>query len=514
MHQNYYFLKQLSALLADRLQSTVISECFSQTREELVIRFETHTKPFFIRASLLAEFSALSFPEDFQRAKKNSVDLFPTLIGQRVQGIRQFRNERAFSIVLSNDLQLIFKMHGNRSNIVFVEQDKVVALFKQNIKGDFAITPAALDREIDWSFDAFRLEHHTPQKIYYTFGKHVWHHLQSQGYFEKSIDEQWALIQATLAQLERSEFFVVMQGKPLLTLLPPDAPAKKFTDSIRAANEFYYTFTQVYIFEKEKNDVISRLRNVLASSHNYVVKTSAKLEELQRDDNYKLWGDLVMANLHAIKTGDERVSFRSFYDENSTVAIKLKKELTPQKNAEVFYRKAKNQQIELDHLRQALSEKEQKLIEVNRLIAEVEGAKDLKSLRSLVAKMTLKNDEKDTQSLPYHEFDHKGFRILVGKNAESNDILTQQLSYKEDLWLHAKDVSGSHVIIKYQSGKKFPKDVIERAAELAAYNSKRKNDSLCPVIVTPKKFVRKRKGDPPGAVVVEREDVIMVVPRL
>jgi predicted ribosome quality control (RQC) complex YloA/Tae2 family protein len=70
------------------------------------------------------------------------------------------------------------------------------------------------------------------------------------------------------------------------------------------------------------------------------------------------------------------------------------------------------------------------------------------------------------------------------------------------------------VIIKHQSGKKFPKDVIERAAELAAYNSKRKTETLCPVIVTPRKFVRKRKGDPPGAVVIEREDVILVRPNL
>jgi predicted ribosome quality control (RQC) complex YloA/Tae2 family protein len=105
-----------------------------------------------------------------------------------------------------------------------------------------------------------------------------------------------------------------------------------------------------------------------------------------------------------------------------------------------------------------------------------------------------------------------GFRIWVGKNAAGNDELTLKYSFKEDLWLHVKDVAGSHVIIKYQAGKKFPKDVIERAAQLAAYNSKRKNETLCPVVVTPKKFVRKRKGDPPGAVIVEREEVIMVVP--
>ena len=116
--------------------------------------------------------------------------------------------------------------------------------------------------------------------------------------------------------------------------------------------------------------------------------------------------------------------------------------------------------------------------------------------------------------MPYFEFEFKGFKIWVGKNAESNDQLTLKHSYKEDLWLHAKDVPGSHVIIKHQSGKPFPKDVIERAAQLAAYNSKRKTETLCPVAFTPKKYVRKRKGDPAGAVVVEREDVIMVEPKL
>ena len=102
--------------------------------------------------------------------------------------------------------------------------------------------------------------------------------------------------------------------------------------------------------------------------------------------------------------------------------------------------------------------------------------------------------------------------MFIGKNSKNNDLLTQKHAFKEDLWLHAKDVSGSHVIIKYQSGKKFPKPVIEKAAQLAAYYSQRKTDSYCPVMYTPKKFVRKPKGAAPGAVIVEKEEVILVEP--
>ena len=222
-----------------------------------------------------------------------------------------------------------------------------------------------------------------------------------------------------------------------------------------------------------------------------------------------------MANLHRIKTGEEKVLVENFYDNNQPVEIKLKRELSPQKNAEVFYRKGKNQQIEIQKLKEAIGRKEKELEKIKSFSAEIESSSDLKALRVTSNNPKKIVKKKDAQEiLPFHEFEFMGYKIWVGRNAESNDKLTLKHSHKEDLWLHAKDVAGSHVIIKHQSGKNFPKDVIERAAELAAYNSKRKTDSLCPVIVTPKKFVRKRKGDPAGAVVVEREDVILVEPKL
>ncbi|MDX5346758.1 MAG: NFACT RNA binding domain-containing protein, partial [Hymenobacteraceae bacterium] len=117
------------------------------------------------------------------------------------------------------------------------------------------------------------------------------------------------------------------------------------------------------------------------------------------------------------------------------------------------------------------------------------------------------------QETLFKEFEHQGFKILVGKSAQNNDLLTQKHAHKEDLWLHAKDVSGSHVVVKHQAGKNFPEPVIEKAAQLAAFYSKRKNDSLCPVMYTPKKFVRKPKGAAAGAVFVEREKVILVSPQ-
>jgi predicted ribosome quality control (RQC) complex YloA/Tae2 family protein len=164
-------------------------------------------------------------------------------------------------------------------------------------------------------------------------------------------------------------------------------------------------------------------------------------------------------------------------------------------------------------LQKGLSEKEYEIDVLKKQLQNLQAISDIKALRAFISSSGLKEKAQTEEQLPFHEFEFNGFRILVGKNAKSNDILTSRYAFKDDLWLHAKDVAGSHVLIKHQAGKKIGKDVIERGAQLAAYYSKRKNETLCPVTVTHRKFVRKRKGDPPGMVVVEKEDTILVEPK-
>jgi predicted ribosome quality control (RQC) complex YloA/Tae2 family protein len=116
--------------------------------------------------------------------------------------------------------------------------------------------------------------------------------------------------------------------------------------------------------------------------------------------------------------------------------------------------------------------------------------------------------------MPFRQFECDGFLIWVGKSAANNDELTLRHSHKNDLWLHAKDVTGSHVLVKWKAGKEFPKKVIERAAQLAAYYSKLKGSGWVPVSYTLKKFVRKPKGSEPGQVLVDKEEVVMVEPKV
>ena len=514
MHTNYYFLKQVSASLSGRLVGTVISECFSQNKDELIFRFETHGAPFFIRASLEPGFCCVTFPQEFHRARKNSIDLFEPVIGRRVLEVRQFKNERSFALMLQDEVALLFKMHGNRANLVLLQGDQVIDLFKSTMVADRAITLDRLDRAIDFSREAFEAHLGNLQGLYFTLGKLPWQYLQAQGFDGKSVDDRWAMLQGLFTLLEHPSYYVVNTGTALaLSLVETGHVLQTLADPLEASNVFFQRYTETYAFQQGINRLRADLTQRIKTGQSYLQKTEQKLAELETEHPYRVWADLIMANLHAIAPGAATVSLPDFATQQPVV-IKLKRDLNPQKNAALFYKKAKNQHIEAGHLSGAIAEKKAELDGLEQQLSTLTAVHDLKALRALLKDTPPPIDKKQQQaSLPYHEHTYHNYRIWVGKDAQRNDELTLRYGYKEDLWLHAKDVAGSHVIIKHQSGKNFPKDVIERAAQLAAYHSKRKNETLCPVIVTPKKYVRKRKGDPAGAVVVEREEVIMVEPR-
>jgi predicted ribosome quality control (RQC) complex YloA/Tae2 family protein len=514
VHNNYYFLKQLSSKLESVLNGYSVVSCFSQNKEELIIEFNNTYDSFFLRADLHSNFSCLSFPETFNRARKNSIDLFSPIILKKIIRIRQFSNERSFSILLEDNLQLLFKMHGNRANVILVENNIAKEIFKNNIADDFEIDITRLDRQMDWSKEAFLNNIQNLSQLYFTFGKEVWKYLNSMGFSKKDPEEKWLSIQELLRQLNAPQYYIIKEhNKFIFSLVPFGETVKVFSSPIESINDFFNRFVSDVTFHSEKGLLLKQLRDQLEAGRSYTAKNIQKLSELEDDQHYQHWADLIMANLHRIKTGDEKIIVENFYDENKSLEIKLKKEITAQKNAEVFYRKGKNQQIEIQKLKETIYKKQKEIISIEKTIDEVESINDIKSLRKKLD-LSPGQSQKEKTPPPYHEFEFKGYRILVGKNAESNDKLTLKYSFKEDLWLHVKDVPGSHVLIKYQAGKNFPKDVIERAAELAAYNSKRRTESLCAVIFTPKKYVRKRKGDPAGAMVVEREEVILVEPKL
>lgn len=490
-------------------------ECFSQEKDELVFGFaaargkKKNYKEFYIKAVMFPDFACLYFNDQFERARKNSADLFDQLLDLEVTGVRQFLNERCFAINFEQGFSVVFKMYGNRSNIILFQNDEVIDLFHSKIVADKNLRISTLDRPIDQSYEAFLAQNQDYKRLFPTFGKVV------NAWLEEA-PVTWEKIQEVVHQLENPGYYIIRWEHQLhLSLLPVDEVIQEFQTPLDAINAFYIQYNKVSTLDKEKAEILRKLTKEKKQTELYLRDAYQRLEGVDSTIKNEEIGHILMANLHQIPERAEKAELFDFY-RNQNIVIKLKPELSPQKNAEHFYRKSKNEKIEIEKIMENIESREELLRTLNRHIEKTEQAEHLKALRSYLKanKLVRNNSQAASYKELFKRFEVEGFEILVGRNAKNNDLLTQQYAYKEDLWLHARDAQGSHVVVKYKAGKKIPNTVIECAASLAAYYSKRRNETLAPVILTQKKFVRKTKDLAEGQVIVEKEEVVMVEPKM
>ncbi len=520
MHQNYYFLKQLAESLRPQVVGLRCMECFSQEKDELMVVLaqargkHNFYKPFYWRATLRPEFGCLSFPADFSRARQNSIDLLIELTDLAVVDVCCYLNERAIGIVFEKGFTLVFKLFGNRSNAVLFKKNEVHSLFLSRLVADGNLELSSLNRVLDQSYEAYQAVNYDHRKLFPTFGKVVNSYLEEK---LKNVDlpqTKWQVIKATVQQLHTSTTLQIstLNYQPTLSLVPVGMLIKAHTDPVVALNDFYANYQKINHLDFEKGEMLRLLQKKIQRTETYIAETSRKVIEMTESTKNEELGHILMANLHQIPERLDRVELFDFY-RNVNIVIKLKPDLSPQKNAENYYRKSKNERIEIEKMTENIGLREAEVIAMKEQFAEIEAAETIKELRKyLKSNLLTTNNIAPTVEQLFKRIEFQDFVILIGKNAKNNDLLIRQYAHKEDLWLHARDVSGSHVLVKYRAGKTFPSSVIERAAQLAAWNSKRRNDSLCPVIVVPRKFVRKPKNAADGAVVLDKEEVIMVVP--
>ncbi len=507
MFHNYFFLKRLASELGEQLKGLALLECFSQNKDELILIFGNKEREFVIRANLDPNVSLLSFPEEFARAGKNSVDLFAQLLDLEVTDVNVFNYERSFQIEMGKEA-LIFKMHARRANILHSGNKEVVNVFRKNLSSDLEVDPASFHKQIEVSKENYEASDHDPMALIPALGKESKVYLEQIGFYEQPHSKKWELFNSLIKQLNTNPIY--LHEGPFISLLKESA--EKEQNAIAAANWLYNKTVRSFYFEKEKNEGISKLKQRIKKSENYISKTQAKLEQVENARSPEEIANILMANLNSLQKGLSKAVLHDFYT-NEPIEIKLNRELSPQKNAETLYRKAKNRHREIDSLKENIVAKQNLIEKLSRQILHLQDIQDTKELRKYLKNHGLGRKEKvKAENLPYHEFEVEGWQILLGKHAKANDELTLKVANKNDLWLHAKDVAGSHVVIRQRPGQNFPTHIIEKAAALAAANSKRKTDTLCPVIYTQKKFIRKVKGSPAGQVIVEKEEVVMVEP--
>lgn len=293
----------------------------------------------------------------------------------------------------------------------------------------------------------------------------------------------------------------------------------RFETAGQTLDYFYSERDNMNRLKQRSSDLLKLLAN---TSDRISRKLAVQREELKtcaQRDELKIKGDLINANIYRLTKGQTVAELENYCDDNKLMKIELDVRLSPSQNAQRYY---------AEYRKAATAEKM-----LTELIEKGEG--ELKYIDSVFDALTRSTTENEVLELkeelaeqgyirrkgarqkpvkaaaPIEFTSSDGYKILVGRNNRQNDTLTLKTADKTDIWLHTKDIPGSHVII-FTEGKYPPDRTIAEAAELAAFHSKAKASAQVPVDFTEVKYVKKPSGAKPGMVIFTNNQTLYVAP--
>lgn len=287
--------------------------------------------------------------------------------------------------------------------------------------------------------------------------------------------------------------------------------------------DYFYTERDAAARMKQRgNDLYKFLLNTKDRIARRTANQKQELLECADRDKLKINGDLLMANLYNFNKGDEKVTVENYYEEGCPrMDIRLDKRLTPSQNAQKYYNEYRKADTAEKKLTELIAQGEQELKYIDSVfdsLTRAQSETDIDDLRielheqGYLKSAKLSKGAKNIKTRPPIKLiSSDGYEIRVGRNNKQNDKLTCKDSEKLDIWLHVKDITGSHVIISAKGGE-VPDSTILEAARAAAYYSSAKNSSQVPVDYTLIKYVKKPSGAKPGMVIFTNNRTVYVKP--
>ncbi|MCS6936777.1 MAG: NFACT RNA binding domain-containing protein [Candidatus Bipolaricaulota bacterium] len=333
----------------------------------------------------------------------------------------------------------------------------------------------------------------------------------------------WEALQELLAPVRAQRFQPILyfaEEKPLdaapfpLTLYAHLRGEPRSTLS-EALDEWARATAHAQTEETQRQSLQRWLRERLAHTQAALERVDTELRQAQRYETLKHEGELILAHLDKLHKGMTEATLEDFHT-NTLQTVQLDPTLSPVENAQKRferYKKLKRAEIKLRE-RQALLQQELQALE--KIARDLESAHDLSVYQEVLHALGYRDDQAEPptgQRGGPRLFLIRGYRVLVGRSSRENDRLIREAA-GEDYWLHARDRAGAHVIIKNPHRREIPPDVLEQAAQLAAYYSKGRDAKRVPVSYTKVKYLRKPKGARPGAVLLAHEEgTLLVTPK-
>jgi len=289
-------------------------------------------------------------------------------------------------------------------------------------------------------------------------------------------------------------------------------------------NQYYTSQLDRQEFSQLQHQLSQKINNLLTKLQQKIDTFAARLQQSDRADSYRQQADLLMAHLQAWQPGMKSITLADF-ETNAPVAIALNPEKNAIQNAQSLYKQAgklKRARGAVEPLLAEVQQEREYLEQVEAAVAQVDkyqSAEDLEALKEIreeliqqkylaVPDYGRRNANEDSSINFHRDRTPSGFELLIGRNNRQNDQLTFRVAGDYDLWFHAQEIPGSHVLMRLTPGAVPEEADLQFAADFAAYYSRARQSDRVPVVYTEPKNVYKPKGAKPGIAIYKQEQVI------
>lgn len=534
-----FFLHHLTKELQDELLYGRIQKVNQPFEHELVLSIRNNRKNYKMLLSAHPVFGRLQITKtDFQNPQ--TPNTFTMIMRKYLQGavienITQIENDRVLEIAFSNKneigdnikVTLVVEIMGKHSNIILIDkaESKIIESikhigFSQNsyrtiLPGSTYIAPPKTDAKNPFTvsdeklFEILQTEDLAPrhlQKLFQGLGRDTAENLAAQLSDDK---------------LKQFRAFFARPVQPNMTdksfaAVPFDKSGQTFDSLSELLDVFYQDKAERDRVNQQSSDLIHRVQTELDKNIKKLAKQEKELAATENAEEFRQKGELLTTYLSMVPNNQDQVELDNYYT-NEKITIALDKSLTPNQNAQRYFKKYQKLKEAVKHLTGLIEETKHTITYLESVetalshasISDIEDIREELVETGFVKRRTRDKRHKRKKPEQYLASDGKTI-IMVGRNNLQNDELTFKMAKKGELWFHAKDIPGSHVLIKDNLN---PSDEVKTdAAELAAYYSKARLSNLIQVDMIEAKKLNKPTGAKPGFVTYTGQKTLRVTP--
>ena len=536
-----FFLHHLTKELQDELLYGRIQKVNQPFEHELVLTIRNNRKNYKLLLSAHPVFGRVQITKtDFQNPQ--TPNTFTMIMRKYLQGaviesLEQIDNDRILEIAFSNKneigdnvkVTLVVEIMGKHSNIILIDkaESKIIESikhigFSQNsyrtiLPGSTYIAPPKTDAKNPFTvsdeklFEILQTEDLAPrhlQKLFQGLGRDTAENLATQ-----LSDDKIKQFRAFFARDVQPN----MTDKSFAAVLFDNSNKEKTFDSLSELLDFFYQDkAERDRVNQQSSDLIHRVQTELDKNVKKLKKQEKELQATENAEEFRQKGELLTTYLSMVPNNQDQVELDNYYT-NEKITIALDKSLTPNQNAQRYFKKYQKLKEAVKHLTGLIEETKHTITYLESVETSLSHASisDIADIREelvetgFVKRRTKDKRHKRKKPEQYLASDGKTI-IMVGRNNLQNDELTFKMAKKGELWFHAKDIPGSHVLIKDNLN---PSDEVKTdAAELAAYYSKARLSNLIQVDMIEAKKLNKPTGAKPGFVTYTGQKTLRVTP--